>query len=87
MASCYTTCPDYPNDLSHLPNTLSSPMLAGGTSGSGASAPAPPQAATSGDQPGFDSSKPSTSLQFRLLDGSKLTGKFNLDATVGEVYR
>lgn len=35
---------------------------------------------------GPDESKPMTSLQIRLADGSRLVAKFNLDQTVGDVY-
>lgn len=33
----------------------------------------------------FDSSQPSTSIQIRLSDGSRLTGRFNLTHTIGDL--
>ena len=55
----------------------------GGAASAQAATPAPAQAAASGEQlGGVDRSKPSTSIQFRLLDGSKLTGTFNTEASV-----
>lgn len=54
---------------------------AGATSASSQAAPAK-EAAT-----GINGSQPATTLQIRLADGSKLTGRFNLTQTVQDVKR
>lgn len=54
---------------------------AGATSASSQAAPAK-EAAT-----GINESQPATTLQIRLADGSKLTGRFNLTQTVQDVKR
>ena len=57
--------------------------------GSGSSsAPAQSQAALNAQQStGVKDGEPSTQLQIRLADGSKLTGRFNLTQTVQDVKR
>ena len=55
--------------------------IGGGPSPSGQTAPAQ-QAST-----GVNEAQPTTSLQIRLADGSKLTGRFNLTQTVQDIKR
>jgi len=53
------------------------------TGSGGASAPASSQAAPAKQaSTGINESQPATTLQIRLADGSKLTGRFNLTQTV-----
>lgn len=59
-----------------------------GASTSGAAAPPPSAAAASGvPWEGADQSKPKTSIQLRLGDGSRVVAEFNLDHTVGDIRR
>ncbi|DBA79778.1 hypothetical protein WJX77_003560 [Trebouxia sp. C0004] len=54
----------------------------------GGSAPSPRQAAPAKQaSTGIDESQPATTLQIRLADGSKLTGRFNLTQTVQDVKK
>lgn len=55
----------------------------GGASASSANQQAPRQQALTG----VNESQPTTTLQIRLSDGSKLTGKFNLSQTIQDVKR
>eukprot|EP01094_Clydonella_sp_ATCC50884_P005203 TRINITY_DN1416_c0_g1_i2.p1 TRINITY_DN1416_c0_g1~~TRINITY_DN1416_c0_g1_i2.p1 ORF type:complete len:242 (-),score=60.93 TRINITY_DN1416_c0_g1_i2:220-945(-) len=42
--------------------------------------------AASAPKPTVDESRPTTSIQLRLADGTRLVAKFNLDSLVGDVY-
>ena len=55
--------------------------------GASSSAAAAAQAAPAGEWGGIDESQPSTSLQIRLADGSRMVAKFNLTHTVGDIRR
>lgn len=59
------------------------------SAGSGnSSAPASSQSSSNAQQStGVKEGEPATSLQIRLADGSKLTGRFNLTQTVQDVKR
>ncbi len=58
------------------------------TGSGGASAPASSQAAPPKQaSTGINESQPATTLQIRLADGSKLTGRFNLTQTVQDVKK
>ncbi|GBF89140.1 hypothetical protein Rsub_01857 [Raphidocelis subcapitata] len=60
----------------------------GGEAGASTSAPPPPAAAQpAGEWEGVDDSKPTTSLQLRLYDGSRLVARFNHTHTVADVRR
>ena len=51
---------------------------------------APAAAAAAPDhsaQTGADTSKPTTNIQIRLADGTKLKGTFNLTQTIGDVRK
>lgn len=50
-----------------------------------AAAPAPPPPAAAGGWPGADEALPTTSLQIRLADGSRLVARFNLSQTVADI--
>lgn len=50
-------------------------------------APAAAPAAPSGTWGGVDESQPTTSLQLRLADGSRMVARFNLTHTVADVRR
>ncbi|KAK9832744.1 hypothetical protein WJX81_007147 [Elliptochloris bilobata] len=62
-----------------------------GPSGSGTAgaAAAGPPASTAGGQPwdGVEEGQPSTSIQLRLADGSRMVARFNLSHTVGDIRR
>jgi len=57
-------------------------MAAAASGAGGASSAAP-----AGEWQGVDESQPTTSIQLRLSDGSRLVAKFNLTHTVGDVRR
>ncbi|KAK9814880.1 hypothetical protein WJX73_001176 [Symbiochloris irregularis] len=57
-----------------------------GGGGAGAHSEVPAQA-SDGTFSGTDDSKAVTTLTIRLLDGSRLTGRFNTDHTIGDVHR
>ncbi len=58
------------------------------TGSGGPSVPASSQAAPAKQaSTGIDESQPATTLQIRLADGSKLTGRFNLTQTVQDVKK
>ena len=58
------------------------------STGSGGAPAATGQAAsTQQASTGVNESQPTTTLQIRLADGSKLTGRFNLTQTVQDVKR
>lgn len=59
-------------------------MSAGG--GVGTSTPAPQQP-SEGTYSTFDDSKPVASLTIRLMDGSRLTGRFNSSHTISDVVK
>ncbi|KXZ55366.1 hypothetical protein GPECTOR_3g495 [Gonium pectorale] len=65
--------------------------LGGGSSGAGASTSAAAAAATVDSNPGewkgVDESKPTTSLQLRLPDGSRMVARFNHTHTVRDIRR
>jgi len=58
------------------------------TGSGGGSAPSSSQAAPAKQaSTGINESQPATTLQIRLADGSKLTGRFNLTQTVQDVKK
>jgi UBX domain-containing protein 1 len=63
--------------------------LGGGSGGGSAStsAAAAPAQQPSGEWEGVDESKPTTSLQLRLYDGSRLVARFNNTHTLADVRR
>lgn len=60
-----------------------------GASTSGAAAAPPPSTASPGSVvwEGADESQPTTSIQLRLADGSRMVAKFNLTHTVADIRR
>jgi UBX domain-containing protein 1 len=69
--------------------------MGGAAQGAGASAAAPPAASSAGAaaasltpvQPEVDESRPTTKLQLRLADGTRIAGIFNHDATIADLRR
>jgi UBX domain-containing protein 1 len=58
-----------------------------GGGGASSSAPPAPQQQPAGEWEGVDESKPTTSLQLRLYDGSRLVARFNHTHTLADVRR
>ncbi|KAL1410945.1 protein phosphatase regulator [Vanrija albida] len=86
----YKQAPKVSKPFSGGGNRLGSPVPAvAGASSSAAAAPAaaPAAAAAPGTAPSItlDASKPATSVQLRLADGSRLVARVNLDHTVGDL--
>ena len=67
-------------------NRLSSPVpnVAGASSTTASASSAPPASQVHFE---VDSSKPTTQLQLRLADGSRLVGRFNHDHTIADIRR
>ncbi|EFJ44950.1 hypothetical protein VOLCADRAFT_109909 [Volvox carteri f. nagariensis] len=60
----------------------------GGSSGASTSAAPPPaESISAGEWKGVDESKPTTSLQLRLPDGSRMVARFNHSHTVRDIRR
>jgi UBX domain-containing protein 1 len=58
-----------------------------GATGASTSAPPPAAAQPAGEWEGVDDAKPTTSLQLRLYDGSRLVARFNHGHTIADVRR
>lgn len=66
---------------------FTAPHLACAPAGNNGAAPSPSGAAANTAATGADPSQPTTHIQVRMSDGSKLKGTFNLSQTVGDIRK
>eukprot|EP00891_Asterochloris_glomerata_P008730 jgi/Astpho2/8730/Aster-x1540 len=81
--------PNWLKQMAEKYNEISGPFQGSGQKlgGNNGAAPSPSGAAANTAATGADPSQPTTHIQVRMSDGSKLKGTFNLSQTVGDIRK